>query len=176
MINYDVETGGTDPRLPIYFGLAFASIASAPLLASEVSTLLPTPLAQYGLGKALSPFVIFGILLWLFDRGVWHWPFIRKLSRIPYLGGTWEGELSRSALDPMQPPQTGTVNCYIRQTWRHIDFVFEGLPIIVRAAYGGRRTRPIHSTIGSTLTVGLFVKNATTSMSGIPIRLVPGTS
>jgi len=179
MVLYDVDT---DPRLRMYVALVLISVFLASALPGafneEVALGFVKSLPLVGpfavpyvepyvepfvsLGQRvtpfLKPFVIFGFLLWLFDIWLWRWFLIRKLSGIPYLGGTWTGDLSRSALNPNDEPQTGKVKCCIRQTWRHIDFVFEGLPMDVPALE--RQTRRIHSTRGNALTVGMFVKNA----------------
>jgi hypothetical protein len=169
VVNYDVDT---DPRPRTYFILAFVSISSVPLLAWLLSIFLPQQLAKYGpvgdagsrfaifFGGVVTPFVIFAGILWVFDHILWrvHIPLLgRTVSGIPYLGGTWTGDLSSTPLDPMQTLETGAVNCYITQTWRHIDFVFEG-PLIPVPMPGGR-ARHIHGTRGNALAVGLFVKN-----------------
>jgi hypothetical protein len=168
MVNYDVDT---ETRPLTYFILAFASISSVPLLAWLLST-FSNRLDKYGpLGDAgsrfalfvsgvVSPFVIFVGILAVFNYILWLLPIPllgRTVSGIPNLGGTWTGDLSRTSLDPTQPPETGEVNCRIRQTWQHIDFVFSGPYIPVPAPR--RIMRRIHSTRGHALTVGMFVKN-----------------
>jgi dodecin len=151
MVNYDVDT---DPRMKIYVGFTAVSVLSAAPLAAVILSTLPwlqsedwgwwsTALASLitALASLITPFGVFGLLLWAFDRRLWRWRLFSWVSGIPNLEGTWRGTLKRiSANNPR--PETTRVNCYITQTWRKIDFVFEG---------------PV--TVGSALTVGMFVEN-----------------
>lgn len=41
-----------------------------------------------------------GAALWVFDRWVWRWPIVRRLSGRPVLHGTWHGTLASSWVDP----------------------------------------------------------------------------
>jgi dodecin len=147
MVNYDVDT---DPRRRIYIGLtAFSVAVPAPLAALILSAFSNPILRQYGLGALgtalasfITPFLIFGLLFWAFDKRIWRWHiFSWSLSGIPDLEGTWGGTLKRISANNPQP-ETTCVKCYITQNWRKIDFVFEG-----------------PDTVGSALTVGMFVEN-----------------
>jgi hypothetical protein len=171
MVNYDVDT---EPRLRIYVGLVLASSFLAPVIAESLKKLpqqsqawsegaepFVTPFVVehllnplFGLAEAVSPFVtsfaLFGLLLLVFDKwGVWHWPLIRKLSGIPYLGGTWEGKLR----GPSPADAERDITCYIRQTWRQIEFTFEGPPIPEEEPAPHN-----HGTRSNILTAGMFVK------------------
>lgn len=58
------------------------------------------------------------VLLWLFDRFIWRWPGICKLSRRPAIHGTWHGELASDARDEttgVQVPVDTDVYLIIRQ-------------------------------------------------------------
>lgn len=132
MVEYSVDT---NPRLKVYFGAAIVSALLAWGL-STVSFLSPYRFA------APSAFVIFGGLLWAFDRFLWRCPGIHALSGIPYFGGAWEGTLKRTNMVDDPSPEVHQVSCVITQTWRKIDFVFEG-----------------ETTVSSTRIVGLFVEN-----------------
>jgi hypothetical protein len=166
MVLYDVDT---DPRLYRYFALVLISIFVAaalpkadfdeqlvndfvngiPLVGPYVAPYVQPYIAPFGdlanlATPYLKPFVIFGVFLTLFDRVLWRVPMVgRMLSGIPYLGGTWEGTLWRSDGSASEP-----VKCYIRQTWRQIQFAVEGPPVTER-----------QSTQGNALTVGMFVEN-----------------
>jgi len=140
MVNYDVDT---EPRLRIYVGLVLASSFLAPAIAKvlgnisrqskdgleeAVPTFLISPFID--LAVAVSPFVtsfvIFGGLLFVFDRYLWRWPLIHGVSGIPDLEGTWEGRLRRTSSADIQEekPKEHKAKCYITQTRRRIDFVF----------------------------------------------------
>jgi hypothetical protein len=140
VVTYNVDT---DPRIRIYFGLAFASIVGASFLTDHLKYLLETVLPFFGAPSisisgapsiSIAPFAIFGILLWLFDRYLWKWPLIRRVSGIPNLEGTWKGTLTRISSDdgeqgePEQskPKQSKPKKAefYITQTWRSKGFVF----------------------------------------------------
>jgi predicted pore-forming effector associated with SMODS systems len=125
MVTCDVDT---DPQPPIYVGVAFASIFGASLVTNTLKYLvkyLEKVLPPF-VAPSVTPFVIFGILLWLFNRYLWRWPLIRRVSGIPDLEGTWKGTLSRttSANATQSEIQNHKAECYITQTWRKIDFVF----------------------------------------------------
>ena len=94
MVTYNVDT---DPRIRIYFVLAFASIVGASFLTDHLKA-LETVLPFVG-ALSIAPFAIFGILLWLFDQYLWKWPLIRRVSGIPNLEGTWKGTLKRISSD-----------------------------------------------------------------------------
>jgi len=63
VVTYNVDT---DPRIRIYFVLAFASIVGASFLTDQLKD-LETALPFF-VAPSIAPFAIFGILLWLFDR------------------------------------------------------------------------------------------------------------
>jgi hypothetical protein len=144
VVTYDVDT---DPRLRIYLGLAFASIGGASLVTDALKHLekvLPPLVAP-----SVTPFVIFAILLWLFDRYLWRWPLIRRVSGIPNLEGTWKGELTRTTSANARQRKKHKAECYITQTWRKIDFVFNDF-----VGSGEEPTR-----VASVRIVGMFVEN-----------------
>jgi hypothetical protein len=127
--------GDTDPRIRIYFVLAFASIVGASFLTDylkDLASFLTDHLKNleavlpFIVAPSIAPIAIFGILLWLFDRYLWKLPLIRSVSGIPDLEGTWKGTLTRtSSADGEQgEPKEHKAECYITQTWRSMGVVF----------------------------------------------------
>jgi hypothetical protein len=131
MVEYSVDT---NPRLRIYFG---AAIISA-LLAWSVSIIPSMNAIRFAAPPA---FLIFGCVMWIFDRLLWRLPIVRALSGIPYLAGFWAGTIKLTKLTN-DPPHVLQIGCYITQTWRKIDIIFES-----------------EKTISTTKVVGLFVEN-----------------
>ena len=78
MVEYSVDT---NPRVRMYFVLAGLSVVGACFLA------LSPALAAYRFATP-SAFILYGALLWAFNRYLWRVPLIRALGGIPYLGGT----------------------------------------------------------------------------------------
>lgn len=71
-----------------------------------------------------SAFAIFGLYLWLFDRFIWRWPFIRSSHGIPYLAGEWSGHVSRAQSDGMA--SVVPLSAFVQQTWTRIQFEVVG--------------------------------------------------
>jgi hypothetical protein len=168
VVTYNVDT---DPRIRIYFVLAFASIAGASFFTDhlkDLETVLPSLVPP-----SIAPFAIFGILLWLFDRYLWKWPLIRRVSGIPNLEGTWKGTLTRISSDDGEqskpkPSEPKKAEFYITQTWRSMGFVFydftepeeQGSEEQRSEEQGSEEQRSEEPTrIATARTVGMFVKN-----------------
>jgi hypothetical protein len=151
VVTYNVDT---DPRIRIYFGLAFASIVGASFLADhlqDLETVLP-----FFVAPSIVPFAIFGILLWLFDRYLWKWPLVRRVSGIPDIEGTWIGTLTRtSSADAEQGEfrKKHKAECYITQTWRSMGVVFYDF------AGSEEQGSEEPTRVATARTVGMFVKN-----------------
>jgi hypothetical protein len=116
MVDYSVDT---NPRLKVYFSAAAVSVAGAWALSN-----IPQ-LSAYRFA-APSAFVIFGAVLWLYDRVLWRLPLFRLYSGIPILAGTWEGTLNRTESGAEGLVDRRKVRCRVTQTWQKIDFIFEG--------------------------------------------------
>jgi len=56
------------------------------------------------------------ILFLIYERYVWHWPLVRKLTHKPDLRGTWKGELKSSYLRDGEPLAPIPTILRIRQT------------------------------------------------------------
>lgn len=60
--------------------------------------------------------------LWLFDRFIWRWPLVRRLTGRPVLDGTWHGELASDWVNPQTDqriPADPDVFLVVRQSfWR----------------------------------------------------------
>jgi len=150
VVTYNVDT---DPRIRIYFVLAFASIVGASFLTDQLKD-LETALPFF-VAPSIAPFAIFGILLWLFDRYLWKWPLIRRVSGIPDLEGTWTGTLTRTSADDGEQGelQPHKAECYITQTWRSMGFVFYDFA-------GSEEPGSEEPTrVATARIVGMFVKN-----------------
>ena len=131
MVEYSVDT---NPRLKVYFSVAALSVAGAWALSNVPE------LSAYRFA-APSAFVIFGAVLWIYDRFLWRLPIVRLYSGIPILAGTWVGTLVRLDLGAGLVDQR-SIRCRVTQTWRKIDFIFEG-----------------QTTISTARVVGLSVEN-----------------
>lgn len=155
MVTYNVDT---DPRIRIYFVLAFASIVGASSLTAYLKD-LETVLPFFG-APSIAPFAIFGVLLWLFDQYLWKWRLIRRVSGIPNLEGTWKGTLTRtSSADGEQGElKKHKAKCYITQTWRSIGFVF--YDFAESEEQGSEEQGSEEPTrVATARIVGMFVKN-----------------
>src|SRR4051794_28626986 len=65
-----------------------------------------------------------GVGLWLFDRFVWRWPGISKLTGRPVLHGPWQGELASDWNDPetrQRTPPDPNVFLVVRQRFWQIS-------------------------------------------------------
>jgi hypothetical protein len=157
MVNYDVDT---EPRLRIYVGLLLLSVFGARNVAKGYAHLAEYLNEEYltreffvtlptSIPITVTPLVIFGISLWIFDRFLWRWPLISRVSGIPDLEGTWKGTLSRTWVEKVKEEQVEKheVRCFITQTWRKIDLV-----LIDFGPEGPTR-------VGTTRIVGMFVEN-----------------
>src|ERR671912_251959 len=132
MVSYDVDP---EPRLRIYVGFLFLRVFGAQnvtksyaylaaylnkvYVPKEFPVTLPTSIPI-----TVTPLIIFGISLWLFDRFLWRWPLISRVSGIPDLEGTWTGTLTRTSAEKAKKEQVeeNELRCYITQTLRKIDF------------------------------------------------------
>ena len=168
MVTYNVDT---DPRIRIYFVLAFASIVGAPFLTDHliegfvlaftriVGAAAPSFLTDFA-APSIAPFAIFGILLWLFDRYLWKWPLIRRVSGIPNLEGTWKGTLTRISSDDCEQGELKQsdqkAELYITQTWRSMGFVFYDF---TESEKQEKQRSEEPTRVATARTVGLFVKN-----------------
>jgi hypothetical protein len=63
-----------------------------------------------------------GILLWLWDRWVWRWPWVNKLAGRPNLHGTWHGDLVSDWVDRTTgtriPPDPNVFLVVRQRYWR----------------------------------------------------------
>jgi SMODS-associating 2TM, beta-strand rich effector domain len=144
VVTYNVDT---DPRIRIYFVLAFANLVGASFRPvdhlKDLEPVLPSSaLTSFAVAPSIASFAIFGILLWLFDQYLWKWPLIRRVSGIPNLEGTWKGTLKRISshdceqgepkddCEQGEPKQSDSheVELYITQTWRSMGFAFYDYP------------------------------------------------
>jgi hypothetical protein len=117
MNNYSIDT---DARRKIYFALALISVGAALLILhfTDHSNQLFLKLA------APDAMMMFGILMWLFDKHLWkHWLF-HWSTGIPVLDGDWKGTLTRR--DKNGEPVKRDVTLTITQTWLTMNIVFEG--------------------------------------------------
>jgi hypothetical protein len=66
----------------------------------------------------------FGMLYWVFDKGLWYTALMRKLSivRVPDFGGTWEGHVV-SSFD--SHGQQHPITVLIIQTWTQVMITVE---------------------------------------------------
>jgi hypothetical protein len=167
VVTYNVDT---DPRIRIYFALAFVSIVGASFLTDYLEALasfltdylknLETVL-QFIVAPSIAPFAIFGILLWLFDRYLWKWPLICRVSGIPNLEGTWEGTLTRISSDDCKQGEPARrdrqkAELFITQTWRSMGFVFYDH---TESEKQEKQRAEEPTRIATARTVGMSVKN-----------------
>jgi uncharacterized protein YjbI with pentapeptide repeats len=180
VVTYNVDTG---PRLRIYIGLLLLSVFGAQQVTKGYAHLAKYLNKEYlkeffvtlppSVPITVTPLVIFGILLWLFDRHLWKWPLIRRVSGIPNLEGTWKGTLTRISSDDgeqgePEPSEPKKAEFYITQTWRSMGFVFydftepeeQGSEEQGSEEQGSEEQRSEQPTrIATARTVGMFVKN-----------------
>lgn len=108
-----------DARRPIYFGAALFALGL-----SQLVRLIP---ADWSLSAmAPSAMVIFGLVLALYDKVLWKWPFFQFFCRIPVLHGKWTGTLTRPDVDGGASEADRDVELIITQTWRRMALTFRG--------------------------------------------------
>lgn len=106
--------------------LMFISIGLASLLSSVVRTIGYQLGFQWG---TVSAFAVFTAVYWCFDRYVWRWPIIRRLTAPSDLNGDWVGEIkSSSEKEPSVETNDETSDeehptITITQTWSRIEVV-----------------------------------------------------
>jgi SMODS-associating 2TM, beta-strand rich effector domain len=110
MVEYSLDT---DVRVKVHFLLAAASIV---LCYFAYSAMTPSASDVAKLGKISSAFVVFGLLLWSFDRFIWRWPVVRMLHGVPDLNGHWQGTIVRGDA----PSDVRQIQAVITQNWHNI--------------------------------------------------------
>ncbi len=110
MVEYSLDT---DIRAKVHFLLAAASIV---LCYFVYSAMTPSASDIAKLAKISSAFVVYGLLLWIFNRFIWRWPVVRMLHGVPDLNGNWKGTIERgdASSDVRQ------IKADITQNWHNI--------------------------------------------------------
>jgi hypothetical protein len=83
-----------------------------------------------GLIRGISPFALFTVLWFAFDRWLWNAVLIRRIVPIPDLNGTWTGEVRSSFTDDdgvddaddLRSTEESELN--IKQTWSKIEIQY----------------------------------------------------
>jgi len=66
----------------------------------------------------VTPFALFGVFSWAFDRWLWRTKWVLKLTEVPDLNGVWKGTLTSSWIDPdTGHPKEIDMTLIIEQTW-----------------------------------------------------------
>ncbi len=121
------NTSRQTPVAVIAIGCAVLSIGLSKLIHQ---------LALPSWAPAPSALALFAIAFWLFDKYVWGFGIHRlRVTKIPNLSGTWEGEISvcrwneeeKEGLRTRKKEDLGTHECKvaIKQTWSRISISFE---------------------------------------------------
>ena len=115
MIRYSIDKNF---RTYVYFSIAFLSIFISP----HVSFLEKI----IGYRLSITPFMLFCIILWIFNRYLWSLPVFSFLFKVPNLNGKWEGTITLPITDNREKEETLNVVLLVTQNWNTIDFVLKG--------------------------------------------------
>ena len=126
MKNYSVESSVRKKAVAV---TAIAAFAGAILLyeptnklVDAIVTVMPSLalLENIGLIGVLEPMAIFGLIWALFDNVIWKWPIVKRWHRIPYIGGSWKGELESSHQDENGNRTIMPMRMVIKQTFTNM--------------------------------------------------------
>ena len=110
MVEYSLDT---NIRATVHFLLAAASII---LCYFAYTAMAPSTSDLAKLARISSAFVVYGFLLWLFNRFIWRFRLVRLFHGVPDLNGRWRGSIVRG--------ETGSEVRHIRanivQNWHNI--------------------------------------------------------
>lgn len=115
MIRYSIDRS---IRMYIYFLIAVFSISISPYI-SFIENII-------GYRLAITPFMIFCIVFWIFNSYLWSLTFFSFLLKIPNLSGKWEGTITLPITDNREKEEILNVVLLVTQNWSTIDLVLKG--------------------------------------------------
>ncbi len=116
MVYYTTDTSS---RRSIYFAAALLSV----LISYALSFVQSITVCRLVAPSAL---MIFGGLLWIFDRFLWRQSVFHKFTGIPDFNGRWTGHLTRKLIhDGKTTEEQAAVDLVISQTWSKIELILE---------------------------------------------------
>ena len=115
MIRYSIDK---NYRIYVYFLIAFISISISP----HVKYL--DKLLNYKF--AVTPFMLFCIVFWIFNNYLWSFPGINNILRVPNLNGKWQGTITLPITKFRDKEKIVNVQLFVTQSWSMIDLVLKG--------------------------------------------------
>lgn len=105
-------------RIYIYLFTAFISISLSPCFTFHEQSI--------GYKFAITPFMMFFILNWLFNNYLWSISFFRYFLKVPNLNGRWDGTITLPVTEYRGQEKIVDIVLLVTQKWTTIDLVLKG--------------------------------------------------